>query len=316
MLTFGNTYLNFGGGYIANWRGNTNPLNLPPYTIRLKFKDGITPTFGIGVGTQVSQTPNIWDLTYENNDWTRLLYHQTDLLEVLGANTTNVTSMQQTFSYCVSLTSVPYIDTSNVTNMNSTFAFAYALKNVPKFDTSNVTSMAGMFSNGGLSSIPSFDTYKVENMITTFYNCPITELPSLNTSSVTSMAGMCGECHSLRTVQPIDTSNVTSMNSIFSNCKSLTSVPLFNTTNVVNMMRSFYWCSALQEIPLFDTSNVNNMDETFMCCFNVKSGALALYQQASTQAIPPSSHNGTFDSCGGYTQTGSAELAQIPSDWK
>jgi surface protein len=102
----------------------------------------------------------------------------------------------------------------------------------------------------------------------------------------------------------------------FSNCRSLTSVPLFNTTNVVNMFRNFYWCSALQEIPLFDTSNVNNMEETFFCCFSVNSGALALYQQASTQTTPPSSHNGAFHNCGEYTQTGSVELAQIPSDWK
>jgi hypothetical protein len=111
MLTFGNTYLNFDGGYIANWRGNTNPLNLPPYTIRLKFKDGVTPIFEKGAGVQVSQTPNVWDLTYEYSNWFRLLDRQTDLLEVLGANTTNVTSLSDTFAHCTSLSSVAIFDT-------------------------------------------------------------------------------------------------------------------------------------------------------------------------------------------------------------
>ena len=50
-------------------------------------------------------------------------------------------------------------------------------------------------------------------------------------------------------------------------------------------------------------------------CLNVQSGALALYQQASSQTNPPSSHNNTFYNCGKFTTTGAAELAQIPSDW-
>ena len=55
---------------------------------------------------------------------------------------------------------------------------------------------------------------------------------------------------------------------------------------------------------------------TFYNCYSVQSGALALYQQASTQATPPTDHRNTFTDCGINTQTGSAELAQIPNDWK
>jgi hypothetical protein len=43
---------------------------------------------------------------------------------------------------------------------------------------------------------------------------------------------------------------------------------------------------------------------------------LYTYQQASTQANPPTNHTDTFDSCGEDTETGAAELVQIPSDWK
>ena len=75
-------------------------------------------------------------------------------------------------------------------------------------------------------------------------------------------------------------------------------------------------CNALKRIPLFDTSSVTNMQIMFTGCVNVESGALALYQQASTQTNPPASHNMTFYNCGSNTVTGAAELAQIPNDWK
>lgn len=198
LLRFNNKLITNGNGIVGKAIDPYNPLNLPAYTIRLKYDDGYTPTFNKGTGVQVSQSPNVWDLTYENDSWYDLFNQRTRLLEVLGANTTGVTNMSRTFIACYNLTSVSL------------------------FDTSNVTSMAAMFSY----------------------------------------------------------------------CGSLTSVPLFNTNKVTSMVSMF--------------SN----------CTNVQSGALALYQQASTQANPPSRHSGTFQNCGSNTQTGAAELAQIPDDWK
>lgn len=195
---------------------------LPPYTIRLKFKDGVTPSFSMGTGVQVSSSPNIWDLTYNDSDWYELLRDQLDLLEVLGGNTTNITRMSDIFAGCTSLTSVSL------------------------FDTSSVTLMAAMF-NG---------------------------------------------------------------------CSSLTTVPLFDTSNVTNMSGMFARCTSLTTVLLFDTSKVTDISFMFEQCYNVESGALALYQQASSQAIPPWRHDMAFYDCGINTTTGSAELAQIPSDWK
>ena len=74
-------------------------------------------------------------------------------------------------------------------------------------------------------------------------------------------------------------------------------------------------CHSLTAVPLFDTSKVTNMQSMFNECINVQSGALALYQQASTQANPPLLHNSTFYNCGSNTQSGAAELSQIPSSW-
>jgi len=88
-----------------------------------------------------------------------------------------------------------------------------------------------------------------------------------------------------------------------------------NTTGITNMDSMFRACTSLTSIPLFDTSKVTNMDYTFERCLKVQSGALALYQHASTQAIPPTNHTDTFSDCGSDTTTGAEELAQIPSSW-
>lgn len=88
-----------------------------------------------------------------------------------------------------------------------------------------------------------------------------------------------------------------------------------NTTGVTNMESLFDECESLTNVPLFDTSNVTNMNYAFSTCYKVQSGALALYQQMSSQATPPSSHITTFYLCGRDTTTGAAELAQIPYSW-
>ena len=113
-----------------------------------------------------------------------------------------------------------------------------------------------------------------------------------------------------------NTTNVTNMDGLFNYCPSLTSVSLFDTSNVTSMNSMFYECESLTSIPLFNTSKATNMDSMFGNCINVQSGALALYQQASTQTTPPTYHYATFYNCGSNTQTGTAELALIPSDWK
>jgi surface protein len=122
-------------------------------------------------------------------------------------------------------------------------------------------------------------------------------------------------CKSLTSVPLFDTSNVGFMYEMFDECESLTSVPLLNTSKVANMEGMFEGCPSLTTIPLFDTSNVTNMQYMFAACINVESGALALYQQSSSQVDVPS-HSGCFSECGINTTSGSAELAQIPDDWK
>ena len=347
---------------------NPNPLNLPPYTIRVRCQDGITPTFSKGTSVRVSQNPNVWDITYNNSNWYRLLYYSggNGIIEVLGANASGVEKMNYLFNDCSLLSSVNLFDTSTVTDMSNMFIRCINLKTVPLFDTSNVTSMSAMFDYDSkitaipnldtnkvtdmrymlagcksLTSVPLFDTSNVTNMESMLQECKsLTSIPFFNTSNVTSMSYMLSYCSALKSIPLFDTSNVRDMNGMFYNCKSLTSVPSFNTNNLISARYTFGNCSALKSIPLFDTSNVDTMEGMCYCCSsltsiplfntnkvtnmiaafrgcgNVKSGALALYQQASTQATPLHYHSSTFRDCGINTQTGSAELAQIPSDWK
>lgn len=198
-----------------------NPLDLPSFTIRLKYRDGVTPTFSYGTAVQVTSSPNVWDLTYASAQWYELCFLHSDLLEVIGANTSSVTDMSSMFDGCSSLTSIPLFDTSSVTNMQW----------------------------------------------------------------------------------------------MFEGCSSLTSVPLFNTQNVATMNYMFVACTSLQTVPLFDTSSVTDMGYMLCDCTHVQSGALALYQQASTQATPPTYYYMAFTNCGRDTVTGAAELAQIPTSW-
>ena len=311
--------------YLCGFLDPLNPWNLPDYTIRLLYQDGVTPTFNKGTATQVSSSPNVWDLTYQNSNWRDLLsgsadggqdVHRYSLLKVLGANTTGVTNMSRMLCTCEHLEEVALFDTSLVTTTQEMFLNCEKITSVPEYDTRNVTNFVEMFGQSGLVVAPNLDTRSATDMSIMFFRChDLTYVPAYNTSSVTDMGGMFWQCRNLTSVPMMDTSNVTDMNTMFDSCTALTTVPLFDTSSVTDMGRMFYDCKALTTIPLFDTSSVTNMDMAFCYCKNVTSGALALYQQASAQSTPPS-HAHTFYLCGSNTPSGAAELAQIPEDWK
>lgn len=161
-------------------------------------------------------------------------------------------------------------------------------------------------------------TYNSSNWDSLFdgqYSWMVLEVLGANTEYVTNMNGLFAYNPNLESVALFDTSNATTMSHIFNYCSSLTSVPLFNTSSAITMEGMFYGCTSLTSVPLFDTYYVTNMNNMFNGCTNVQSGALALYQQASTQDNPVGDHYMTFTDCGSNTTTGHAELAQIPSSW-
>lgn len=161
------------------------------------------------------------------------------------------------------------------------------------------------------------NTTGITRMDGMFKNCSnLTTVPLFDTSKVTFMAGMFSYCRSLTSIPLFDTSNVTNVNEMFDHCSSLKSIPLLNTSKVTGMCLMFNYCTSLTIVPLLNTSKVDLMYNMFYNCINVETGALALYQQISNQTTLPRNHNWVFYNCGSNTQTGLAELIQIPDDWK
>lgn len=277
-----------------------NPLNLPSGTVRVRTSDGNVPFKNASpnnatyeTATLVQGTTDVYDVYKSGSNFDKLLLNSNNVVEVLGANTSNVTSMADMFHACTSLTTLSLFNTSNVTNMDQMFYGCSLLSTIPLYNTSNVTNMHALF-----------------------YQCTLlTSVPLLDTSNVEDMSFMFRYCSSLTTIPLFNTSNVTTIRDMFYDCTSLINVPLLDTSNVTEMSYMFYGCDSLKTITLFNTSKVTNVSHTFFNCKKVESGALALYQQMSSQTNPPS-HYYCFTDCGSNTQTGAAELAQIPSGWK
>ena len=240
------------------------------------------------VRTNDGQPPN--GKNYAKYDTATLVEGTTDIYDVYKSGNDFARLLRDS----TNLIEVIGANTNGITRIDSMFLYCSALSSIPLFDTSNVTSFEQTF-NGckSLTSVPAYDTSKVTNMNYTFNNCS-----------------------SLSSIPWFDTSKVTYIEGMLSNCSNISSVPLYDTSNVVDMNIMLANCTSLTSLPLFDTSKVTHIDGAFNYCVNVQSGALALYQQASTQTNPPSYHFNTFAHCGVDTETGSAELAQIPSDWK
>jgi len=280
VLKFNGFWLGFGSSPTPPSPDPYNPLNLPPFTIRVKYKAGVTPTLNASNATkvQVSSEPNIWDITYQSSIWTGLfrLAHldepaYDDMLEVLGANTEGVTGLSHLFWKCTSLTKVALFDTRATTSIQSMFRDCSALVDVPEFHFDNVTNAYHTFMNcSSLVSVPKFTFGSVKYLEEFFAGC----------ASLISM--------------PIfdDISTVTSIERICADCSSLTSIPLLNVPNVTRSLGAF------------------------KNCVNVANGSLAMYNYLANKDVQVTYHAQTFMNCGTNTTTGAAELRQIPLDWK
>ena len=190
------------------------------------------------------------------------------LKSIPAINTQNVTNMNLMFFQCEKLSSVPALDTSNVINMNQMFNSCKSLSSVPALDTSNVTEMSSMFSGcHSLVEIPALDTSNVTNMGLMFVECEsLTTVPLLNTSNVTEMGGMFSGCHSLVEIPTLDTSKGKFLAAMFAGCSSLKQIPLLNTKSCTNISGMFEGCTSLETVPILDASNVGDISKIFKDC--------------------------------------------------
>lgn len=186
IIKFNNSILKYDGKWLNSDVTPTpphpdyNPLNLPPNTFRVRTSDGNIPyrtTYtNYETATLVSGTTDVYDVYQSGTSLYKMLYGSKNIAEVLGANTSNITNMNDMFAGCISLETVPLFDTSSVTDMGRMFQGCYILTSVPLFDTHNVTDMSEMFGTNNrttteLTSVPLFDTSSVTNMNYMFLNC-------------------------------------------------------------------------------------------------------------------------------------------------
>lgn len=259
----GNTFIMPYGDVVISgaFKIEYNPLNLPPYTIRIVntsasyYPEDAT---AINRGRYLNTDYYVYDVTRNSSDWSYLLGGNVDegVIKVLGANSTGVTNMHGMLRYDINLDEVALFDTSSVTDMAEMFKFcSNSLRTVPLFDTHNVTTMERMFeavSGGGqLRTCPNFDTSKVTNMEAMFFH----------------------QNH-LQSFPNFDTSKVVNFYSMFSSCSGITGTihiyPLHQVSGGIDLEGMFYKCSSLSSIkPFYDYAsrfNISRHLTTFTGC--------------------------------------------------
>jgi len=211
-------------------------------------------------------------------------YSNLGSINVSNWDTSKVTTMINTFSYCrnISKLDISKWNTSNVTNMRGMFYYCNSLKSldISKWDTSKVVDMSGMFQECTQIEAPldvsKWNTSNVTTMKSMFEYCssPSLDVSKWNTSNVTNMDRMFSDTEVTELdISKWDTGKVTTMSNMFrhSKVKNL-DLSKWNISKVVNMDFMFsdsYSGITTINITNLDTSNVVNMEGMFNNCYNL-----------------------------------------------
>lgn len=286
-----------------------------------------------------------WGLTNGGRVGTATNRFDTLAYRVVGANLTGVKYIPKLFSNAGKyLVSVALFDTSSIECAGSMFSgngakFPRYLTSLPNFDFSgindesvplgqtitwavnnNIRGLMGFCNNERVLSatpnlvFPSGRSINTKNM---YSSCIALTSATLNGLQSSDSEGIFYSCRSL-TSATLSNCVLNKANRMFAGNASYP-VPLTNGVTMSNVKVAvradeMFRYSLLPEIPLFDTAELANANNMFDSCYAVESGALALYQQMSSQENVPY-HTDTFTNCGRDTVTGAAELAMIPADW-
>lgn len=341
-LKYGNNVLHRNGyavGKIEQPVDPENPYNLEPYTMRFKFDDGSYDPTNSGetwnsgaVWTRVSSSPNVWDYyqgpageSYDKVYWQAAFeghFNSGGAVRVLGGNLAGAKNMSLSamFRGCTRLVEFRTVKMGTSTKtFSGMFNNCSGLVRVELFDVSHAEngSLTNLFSRCSmLEAIPSFNTQGIRNFDSMLQGASrLITLPALDMSSAITASHMLDGTSALTNLPTsLSTGNLQDAYGMFTN-SGISSLPAMDTSRVTNFGMFCASCSHLLSIPLLATDSASNVEGMFMGCNYVNSGALALYNQMSTQAYPPSSYTNAFAGCGAYSQTGAQELAQIPRSW-
>lgn len=247
----------------------------------------------------------------------------TSLTDIGPVDCSSSQTMDNFFSNCTSLVTSPVITTTSALHsIQAIFSGCSRLTTIRPFETGRVTNASYAFRNCSSlesSGIPLFDFSVVSDARDMFKGCTsLQDIPAgLDFRSVTNASDMFNGCTSLSSIPSgIQMISVTDAGHMFQDCTSLVGLPaslgLGSLTNAQWMFRN---CSSLVSLPVITSTTLANVESAFANCRNVNGGALAMYNQLSSQSTPPSSHASCFDGCGANTALGVQELEQIPESW-
>ena len=155
-------------------------------------------------------------------------------------------------------------------------------------------------------------------------NKSLTKSCQFDSSSATTTQAMFDYCYALEAAPKLELSNVSRAESMFRFCRAMTYAPDMDLRNNYRFDSMFYGCWNLKEIPDIQINpnissrwNVSNMCAQ---CYKAETGILRLYNKLKEVPMLQGDGNklwrqGCFSDCGRETESGRAELAQIPSDW-
>lgn len=241
-------------------------------------------------------------------DFSSMFYHPQMALEYLAP--LDITSAANMSLFC----------SSNATNrMDLVFTRDDSVPATQCDTTYMFSSVSGQYYCKNLASVTFPSTFVAGPMYRMFEFCSnLVSVSLFDTSLAGHFSYVFHGCTSLVSVPAFVTSSSTTFKEAFRDCTSLVSVPTLDTGLATDLSGMFYGDTSLEHVNLFNTASATNMGQMFYGCTNVELGALALYQQASQQATPPSNYSGCFANCGKDAPSGApihAEMQQIPSSW-
>lgn len=158
-------------------------------------------------------------------------------------NSSNLTSLWDTFKNCNALTTVK-VDTSNVSNFKEAFFSCPALTTIIGLNTSNATTLESAFwLSPNLNITTPLDVSNCTVFTNAFCgNTQIVNFPFTNMrNDITSMSNCFGDCTNLEDVPYINASNLTSygLQNAFKSCPNLTNESL---NNILKMCSTYTNC--------------------------------------------------------------------------
>ena len=255
----------------------------------------------------------------------RLFAFCSALIAVYKLDTSGANDVFLMFNNCTNLAIYPDLDFSKVTDCRAVFQSNLAMISAPniKFPTDHEFSLQNFFLGcDNLMHIPTYDTRRCNSMRAFLQahkdralDMKIEEVPMFDTSNVTAFNMMFAGCTKLKVIPNYDTSSGTNFHDFAIHCQSLKMVPNLDYSHSTDMEDAFYDCTSLTFVPDMELTAATNISGMFAKTPNVTEGALALFNKLEPRTASFSKYNDVFYKCGINTESGLAELEQIPQYW-